>query len=58
MAAAAATLNSVPAIADRATELRRVGVTAELHSNEESGFSALVLTVTFDEAGRGALEEG
>ncbi|MGB6569984.1 MAG: hypothetical protein WBF02_22065, partial [Xanthobacteraceae bacterium] len=58
IAAAAATFSSVPAIANRVAELARSGLTAELHSYEESGFSALVLTVTFDETGRSALEEG
>jgi len=58
IAAIAATLNSVPAIADRMAELKRAGLTAALHSYEESGFSALVLIVTFDETGQSALEEG
>src|SRR5579863_489226 len=52
IAAVAATLSSVPTIADRVAELARAGLTAELHSYEESGFSALALTVTFDETGR------
>jgi hypothetical protein len=58
IAAVAATLGSVPAIADRVAYLAKAGLRAELHSYEESGFSALVLTVTFDETGRSALEEG
>ncbi|HTT48475.1 MAG TPA: hypothetical protein VMG39_10805 [Pseudolabrys sp.] len=58
MTAVAATLNGVPAIADRVGQLKKAGVTAELHSYEESGFSALMLTVTFDDTGRSALEEG
>ncbi len=58
MTAAATTLNNVPAITDRVGQLKQVGVTAELHSCEESGFCALVLTVTFDETSRNTLEEG
>ena len=37
MTAAATTLNNATAIADRVSQLRQAGVTAELHSYEEFG---------------------